>query len=278
MKEKFNIFTIKRSTKALDAIKLIKKFFNQQEVINLVTSNFYSILNYNSEIWQLPSLKVTRKQNLLSASAKALKICVRLADRETSFINLHVMCKHATPLQMMRYKLAFCLFKLYNLDYNSIEFLYLNFNQVLTGRQLKFKCIKDNKSKVGLNTPTNRFHTINDLIPLNWLNMSNETYKVHCKKLFLDFNLDYEKIYDDNYAHKLLFEDFENALSVFDLVQVVDSVSWSRLVGLTLRTSTLDHIYIKDPTVIKDLKSFKPIRPRWLSGIMSMATLHHLNI
>ena len=70
-----------------------------------------------------------------------------------------------------------------------------------------------------------------------------------------DFNLDYEKVYDDNYAYKLLFEDFDNALSVFNLVQVVDFVTWSRLVGVTLRSSTLDHIYIKDPTVLKDMNS-----------------------
>ena len=133
-------------------------------------------------------MKVTLKQNLLSASAKALKVCARLADNDTSFINLHAMCKRATPIQVMRYKLALCLFKLYNSDYNSIEFSNLNFNQVLTGRQTKFKCLKDNKTKVGLNTLSNRFHTLNDLIPLNWLNMSNDTYKVHCKKLFLDCN------------------------------------------------------------------------------------------
>ena len=40
-----------------------------------------------------------------------------------------------------------------------------------------------------------------------------------------------------------MFEDFDNALSVFNLVQVVDFVTWSRLVGVTLRSSTLDHIY-----------------------------------
>ena len=78
------IKAIKRSTKALNAIKLIKNFFNQQELLSLVTSNFYSILN--SEIWQLPSLKVTLKQKLLSASAKALKVCARLANNDTSFI------------------------------------------------------------------------------------------------------------------------------------------------------------------------------------------------
>ena len=104
---------IKRSTKALNAIKLIKIFFNQQELISLMTSNFYSILNYNSEIWQLPSLKVTLKQKLLSASAKALKVCARLADSDISFINLHAMCNRATPIQVMRYKLALCLYKLY---------------------------------------------------------------------------------------------------------------------------------------------------------------------
>ena len=28
-----------------------------------------------------------------------------------------------------------------------------------------------------------------------------------------DFNLNYDKIYDDNYAHRALFDDFENVLS-----------------------------------------------------------------
>ena len=49
--------TIKRSTKALNAIRLINKFFTRKELLNLVTSNFYSILYYNSEIWQLLTLK-----------------------------------------------------------------------------------------------------------------------------------------------------------------------------------------------------------------------------
>ena len=55
-----------------------------------------------------------------------------------------------------------------------------------------------------------------------------------------DFNLDYEKVYDDNYAHKLLFEDFEITLSMCNLVQIVNFVTWSRLVGVTLKSSTLD--------------------------------------
>ena len=66
---------ISKSTKALNAIKLIKRFFIKAELIQLITSNFYSILYYNSEIWQLP-VKNVLKQKLLSASAKALKVCI----------------------------------------------------------------------------------------------------------------------------------------------------------------------------------------------------------
>ena len=41
---------IKKSFNSLNAIKLIKKFFNQKELFQLITSNFYTVLFYNSEI------------------------------------------------------------------------------------------------------------------------------------------------------------------------------------------------------------------------------------
>ena len=52
----------------------------KEELLNLLTSNIYSILYYNSEIWHLPSLKPTLKQKLLSASARALKVYNTLVD------------------------------------------------------------------------------------------------------------------------------------------------------------------------------------------------------
>ena len=36
-----------------------------------------------------------------------------------------------------------------------------------------------------------------------------------------DFNLDYKRIYVDNYAHKNLFSDFDYELSIFNLVQKI---------------------------------------------------------
>ena len=135
----------------------------------------------------MPSLKSTLKQKLLSASARALRVSTKVIDFYQSFNMLHTSCKRALPEMFMKYKLALCLYKLYNESFNSIEFAQLNFNQVLTGRQENFKIIRNNVYKVGLNSLSNRLHFINDQIPLNWLNCSFGTYKIRCKSLFLSF-------------------------------------------------------------------------------------------
>ena len=89
------------------------------------------------------------------------------------------------PENVLKYKLALCLFKLYNENFNSIEFAQLNFNQVLTGRQTHFKTLKNNAYKVGLNSLTNWLYFIHDKISLEWLNLTFGTYKMKCKKAFL---------------------------------------------------------------------------------------------
>ena len=56
---------------------------------------------------------------------------------------------------------------------------------IFTSRQTKFITSKSNRTKIGLNSLANRFHLLNNKIPLNWLNLSNVTFKVKCKTMFL---------------------------------------------------------------------------------------------
>ena len=177
---------ISKSSKALTAIKLIRRFFSTKELIQIVTSNFYSILYYNSEIWHLQSLNNTLKQKLLSSSAKAIKTCVKYCTNDISFISLHDTYKRATPDKYQLYKLALCLFKLMNSNQpQSLEWVALNLNQILTSRQTTFKTSKNNRKKVGLNALANRFWILNGKIPLTWFNLSMETFKVKCKNEFV---------------------------------------------------------------------------------------------
>ena len=57
---------INKANRALHAIKMIRKYFTKDKILQLLTSNFYSILYYNSEVWHIPNLKPQLKQLLLS--------------------------------------------------------------------------------------------------------------------------------------------------------------------------------------------------------------------
>ena len=73
----------------LHGIKLIKKYLTKDETKMLLTSNFYSVLYYNSEIWLSNSLKVCQKQQLLAASSNALKMLNNVSDLRISYVQLH---------------------------------------------------------------------------------------------------------------------------------------------------------------------------------------------
>ena len=103
-----------------------------------------------------------------------------------SFVNIHKMNNRALPESFMTYKTAIQLYKLYNSNIYSKDWVDLNSNQILTSRQTTFMILKTNKSKVGLNTIPNRLSILNGLIPLLWLNNTLDTFKVKCKKMFLD--------------------------------------------------------------------------------------------
>ena len=176
---------ILKANRALYAIKLIKKYFTPEELHTLLTANFYSILYYNSEVWQIPSLNPQSRQHLLAASAKALKLCEKPNAPVLSYSDLHRSHKRATPSQLSTYKHALLLFKLYNSNETSDEWVNLNFKQILTRRQVNFKIFSESNYKIGTTLLCNRISSLNNKIPLAWLALSLESFKIKCKEKFL---------------------------------------------------------------------------------------------
>ena len=152
--------------------------------MQLITSNYYSILYYNSEIWHIPSLSYQSKRYMLSASATPLKLCTKY-DENVSFATLHNIHNRATPEKMIKYKMALQLHKIYNDDTMSFEWRQMFFVQNFNERNQIAKFIDLSRYKIGKNLITNRLNIINNKIPLNWLNLSPTTYKLKCKELFL---------------------------------------------------------------------------------------------
>ena len=173
--------TISKAKKALYALKMIKKFFTKNEMRKLLDSNFYSILYYNAVIWLTPNLKSDLKQDLLSASACALRSCLTRSEHEISFLRLHKIHMKCTPDQIMLYQQALQLHKTINhVDFpQSFEYITVVDQTICTSRQLRFQIFKNNRSKIGLNTTANKLYCITNLVSLEMLNMTF----VHFKKL-----------------------------------------------------------------------------------------------
>ena len=167
---------------------MIKRFFSSTELKILLDSFFFSVLYYNSEIWLLPTLKSGQKQQLLSASANALRLLNYQNNPYISFDDLHKNNNKSTPVHYSKYKLSLLLFKLFNSTTKSNEWIHLTNQIILTGRQTKFISSKCNNYKIGLNILTNRFHEISNRIDLDCFNLSFPNFKRQMKILFLIYN------------------------------------------------------------------------------------------
>ena len=142
-------------------------------------------LYYNCEIWLSQDLKVRSKQQLLAASANALKLLNNVSDLRTSYNNLHNLEKRATPMNFAKYRLAIQLYKIYN-DLSSTEdWSDMNFQQNFNARQDTCHITNTANTKVGRNIICNRLTVLNNQIKLNWLNLSMTAFKLQAKRIFL---------------------------------------------------------------------------------------------
>ena len=155
---------LKKSNKAKHAIMLTRKFFSKNELNGLLTTNFYSILYYNCDVWLIPSLKPQIKQQILLASARALRICTTNYDNPISFKQIHTINKRATPKQMMTFIYAILLNKIWNETIYSKHWLAPNFQQNCKERIESVRIFETSNSKVGKNLVVNRLKVINGLI------------------------------------------------------------------------------------------------------------------
>ena len=73
-----------------------------------------------------------------------------------------------------------------------------------------------------------------------------------------DFNLDDSKKFNVNYAQRNFFEILNEIFDNHGLQQLINFPTWERLVGNVIKQSVLDHIYVKDYTLITDINSIKP--------------------
>ena len=157
---------ISNSKRALHGIKLLKKYLTKEETKMLLTSGHI-------------------KQQILAASAYALKIINNVSDLRISYQQLHIQEKRATPMSFAKYKLAIQLYKIYNKVDENNEWIDMNEQQNFNARNEYFHINDASRIKVGRNTLCNRLPCLNGNIKLDWLNLSLIAFKLKAKSIYL---------------------------------------------------------------------------------------------
>ena len=180
---------INKAKKKLYALRLLKKYFTPEQMRILLDSQFYSVLYYNSVIWLTSELSATLKHNLMCISANALRSCLMSDNYDVSFENIHLKCKKSTPSQITLYQSALKLHRTLNENLDDLNFEQITvFNQMIcTGRQTNFQITRNNCFKIGMNTTSNKFYSLNNLIGLDRLNMAFVHFKKLAKIQFLKY-------------------------------------------------------------------------------------------
>ena len=98
---------------------------------------------------------------------------------------IHDNAKRALPDQMINYKQAITMYKLFHTCQPEQEFLHLNFQLNQNPRIQTVNFFTRQNYETGKNILLNRLSHLNNKINVTWLDLSLNTFKIKCKTLFL---------------------------------------------------------------------------------------------
>ena len=176
---------IKEANHNLYAIKIISKYFTKEEKMTLLTSLFYSKLYYGSEVWHIPGRTVAQNKKLKLASANAIRSCDKTLTIFHSHTQIHSQANRALPDQILSYKHAITMFKLFKHCQPENEFMHMNFQLNQNPRLNYANFFSRHNYDSGKNILLNRLSHLNGKIEKSWLELSLDSFKVRCKQLFL---------------------------------------------------------------------------------------------
>jgi len=158
----------------------VTHFFTEQERVTLITSMVFSRLYYAKEIWLNECLTQTLMKKLYSQSGASL----RIINRYESYASLHKRLQRFTPQIMMSYTTAVLFYDLFHNELPYDDFIGL-FNVICNDdRNPNFVFVRSNAKTSGLNCIINRLRLVSNKIEKSWLNLSRDSFKVKCKRIF----------------------------------------------------------------------------------------------
>jgi len=171
--------------------RILKKFFNKDELLKLATSMFYAKLYYAAAVWFLPNISNRQLQKLMTSSSSILKTITGHKcnqDDQMSYQELHKICNRATPVMFREYITITTLHRI--LVDNTPEDIWLDLlnGHQHSGRHYKPRFVRSNTHRVGSNCLVNRVQNCTNRFEYDMTTLNKDQLKAKAKRQFLSFN------------------------------------------------------------------------------------------
>ncbi len=106
-------YSLTRSRHMVHRLKYLRKWLTLQEMVKLVSSQYFSIIYYNAPFW-IGSLDAVSWRKLNSAHYRALRVVLSDFRSQLSRVEIDSMMKRAAPFEWANYSIASSVIWLHN--------------------------------------------------------------------------------------------------------------------------------------------------------------------
>jgi len=178
--------TIKKVQGVQFGLTRLKKYFEQEELLRMVTTLGLSKLYYGAPVWLSRGLNDVNLRKLLSVSANLIKACITRSDWALiSYIDLHQMAGKATPTMMSDYFQATALHKIVETQTPDLVWTKLQMNYRMNRRTNSITFGNGSISIYGKNNLANRVQHVSNRLPPGWEGLTTNAFKTMAKRVFM---------------------------------------------------------------------------------------------
>ncbi len=166
---------------------MLSKRLDKEDILRLVTVQYYSILYYASPLW-IGSLQSISWRRINIAHYRALRSAVGFKSKSMKRSELDSETKRAKPLEWAKYIMSSTVIKLYNKSDTNIAKILRNSAYVSNRLPLHAKFIDRSRLCVGRQTLPYRIGHLFSKISFDWIvNLSDDALRKSLKKEFFEY-------------------------------------------------------------------------------------------
>ncbi len=184
-------YSLKRSRHIVPRIKYLRKWLNTEELLRLITSQYFSIVYYCCPLW-IGSLTSTAWKRINSAHYRALRAVYGDYKMKLKRAELDKMSKRATPKEWAQYSIAATVIKMFNSSDTEMGHLLRRSVYINDRNPGKGKFIDKSRLKIGRQSLPYRIGPTFAKMSFDWVGFegSDDALRRNLKKEFFKYFID----------------------------------------------------------------------------------------